>query len=86
MQGIKINKLLQITDSKGTVIEWCKDLPGKQVTIYHRNAGIIFGENRDISASVNLKNILDVNYGEEYGFPMAGRTICAGLDWRYTKK
>ena len=54
---------------------------------YHvENAGIIWGENRDISVSVNLKNILDVNYGEEYGFPMAGRTIWAGIDWRYTKK
>jgi hypothetical protein len=44
MKGIQINKLKEITDSKGIVIEWCKDLPGKQVTIYHRKAGITFGE------------------------------------------
>ena len=44
MKGIQINKPPLITDSKGTVIEWCKNFPGKQVTIYHRKAGTVFGE------------------------------------------
>ena len=50
------------------------------------NLGISVFGNRNISTSINLKNILDVNYEEESGYPMAGRTIWIGIDGRWTGK
>jgi len=36
MIGITLNKLPIITSSKGETIEWCKNVPGMQVTFYYR--------------------------------------------------
>jgi len=53
---------------------------------YHaEDIGIFLWESRSISSSISLKNIFDVNYEEEYGFPMAGRTVWLGMDWRWSK-
>ncbi|MFC1542038.1 TonB-dependent receptor plug domain-containing protein [Candidatus Latescibacterota bacterium] len=53
---------------------------------YHiQDTGLLFFEERDISASIRLRNIFDVDYEEEYGYPMAGRTLLAGIDVRWGK-
>ncbi len=53
---------------------------------YHvENIGVFLWESRSISSSISLKNIFDLNYGEEYVFPMAGRTIWVGMDWRLSR-
>ena len=53
---------------------------------YHvENIGVFLWESRSISSSISLKNIFDVNYEEEYGFPMAGRTVWVGMDWQWRK-
>ncbi len=53
---------------------------------YHvENIGVFLWESRSISPSISLKNIFDVNFEEEYGFPMAGRTIWVGMDWRWSR-
>lgn len=36
MTGITLNKVSIIKSSKGETIEWCKNIPGMQVTIYYR--------------------------------------------------
>jgi iron complex outermembrane receptor protein len=54
---------------------------------YHvENTGIVIGENRFLSASLIINNIFDVNYEEEFGYPMAGRTVLAGIDWHGGKR
>ena len=54
---------------------------------YHvEDAGIVIGENRMISGSVSLKNVFDVNCEEEFGYPMPGRTVWVGVDWRWMGK
>ncbi len=50
------------------------------------NMGITVFENRTVSASLNLANIFDVNYEEEYGYPMAGRTVWFGIDGKWKGK
>ena len=51
---------------------------------YHvQDAGLIFFEKHNISASIRLRNIFDINNEEEYGYPMAGRTILTGIDWQW---
>lgn len=48
---------------------------------YHvEDIGIVAGEGRTVSLSINFKNIFDVNYEEELGYPLAGRTLWAGVD------
>ena len=42
MNGITLNKLSSISSSKGMTVEWCKGLPGKQVTFYYRPRGSQF--------------------------------------------
>ena len=51
---------------------------------YHvEDVGIVIGENRMVSGSVSLKNVFDVNCEEEFGYPMPGRTLWVGVDWRW---
>ena len=53
---------------------------------YHvEHTGLLFDVKPDITVSLHLKNIFNRNYEEEYGYPMAGRTILAGFDWRLNK-
>jgi outer membrane cobalamin receptor len=53
---------------------------------YHvEDIGFFLWDSRSISSSISLRNIFDVNYEEEYGYPMAGRTIWLGMDWQWRK-
>lgn len=42
MKNIIIRTIPPITTEKGTTYEWCKNLPGKQVSIYFRKKGTKF--------------------------------------------
>lgn len=54
---------------------------------YHvQNAGLTIFEDRALSASVTVDNVFDVNYAEDYGYPMAGRSIMAGVQYRWSAK
>ncbi len=44
MTGVTLNKLSIISSPKGETIEWCKGIPGMQVTIYYRPKGSRFAE------------------------------------------
>ncbi|MBT4484797.1 MAG: TonB-dependent receptor plug domain-containing protein [Candidatus Latescibacteria bacterium] len=53
---------------------------------YHvENTGLLFEVKRNITVSFHLKNIFDIDYEEEYGYPTMGRTVLIGLDWRWSR-
>ena len=45
MVGVKITSLEQANpnDTRGPIYEWCKGLPGRQLTIYERKKGLSLG-------------------------------------------
>lgn len=60
---------------------------GSHLDSYHTgNAGLIIACGHNINASLHFRNVLDSDYEEEYGYPMPGRTLMAGLDWQWEKK
>jgi outer membrane cobalamin receptor len=54
----------------------------RYVDSYHvEDIGLKLWDNRMVSVSLMMKNIFDLNYEEEYTFPMSGRTLWIGIDW-----
>jgi hypothetical protein len=43
IKSVKIRKLDPVSMQKGPTYEWCKGIPGKQITIYERKRGTEFG-------------------------------------------
>lgn len=39
-----ISTVSKIVNEKGTTVEWCKGLPGKQISIYYRDKGSSFAQ------------------------------------------
>jgi len=54
---------------------------------YHTESiGLVIGENHTVAARLMMDNIFDVSYEEEFGYPTAGRTVLAAIDWSWGGK
>jgi len=54
---------------------------------YHvENIGVSYSFEKLGAISLGLKNIFDVNFEEELGYPMAGRTVWLGIDGHFAGK
>lgn len=42
MNGVEINKIKTIKNQKGVTVEWAKNVPGKQISVYLRKKGAEF--------------------------------------------
>jgi iron complex outermembrane recepter protein len=59
------------------------ELGGDLGTYHVQNAELTVFEDRALSASITVKNIFDIDYEEEYGYPMAGRSMTMGIHYRW---
>ena len=58
----------------------------RYVDAFHtEDIGMMLFGTRAVAVSLNVYNIFDRNYQEEYGFPMPGRTIAVGMDWQRSR-
>ncbi len=55
MKGVTYQKVPSIENEKGITVEWCKGIPGKQVSIYYRNAGQSFADHYHTGADSSKK-------------------------------
>jgi len=53
MNGVIIRKVTAIKNERGTTIEWCKGMSGKQVTIYTRKSGQEFADHYHTGADIS---------------------------------
>jgi len=59
---------------------------GTEMNPYHvTDTGIVLEGKRSLSLTVKMENIFDVDYEEEYGYPMEGRILRIGMDFHWDR-